>query len=634
MPERQKLALPFDLSLALPFAALGAVLLAVATPSYACGGFFCSTQPVNQVSERILFIPDNGTVTTHVQIEYNGAAPDFAWLLPVPSIPELSVSHNELFNQLQFATQPSFFLNFSEDSCNFFPIFRTLEDGAVAESAGGVEVVSSERIGPYDTVVITADDPDAVAQWLADNDYVLDGLGRDLLAPYVEAGMYFLALRLAPDREIGDLQPIAMTYQADRPAIPIRLTAVATQPDMGVQVWILGQDRAIPSNYLHVQINEARIDWFNGGFNYNEVVSEAADEADGQAFVTDYAGPAKIMDNRLFEEGRYDLDALRRIDDPATFTQALLRQGFPRDAQIQALLRRHIPIPALVRTEGILRIAFNGDQEAYDNANQNGNLDTIIESSFYNNMEQYEKYLADFSFDANAFADDINRVLIEPLRSAQGLFADYPYLTRLFTTLSADEMTLDPIFDFNPDLPTVDNVRTADARYECSGNEEEINFEDIVLIITLKDGREIRSQPFSGRDPLPLPVQAAAAQIERLDTSGPPEIISRATAIEANASTQESQPEAFDLLPNYPNPFNSGTVLPFRTPASARAALHIYNLAGQRVRTLFDGPVPSGLGRAEWDGLDDAGNSVSSGIYLYRMEAEGFGQTRKLLLLR
>ena len=89
----------------------------------ACGGFFCTTVPMNQVAETILFIQGEGRVTTHVQIQYSGAAADFAWILPVPAVPELAVSHNQIFTQLQLVTQPSFQLNFQEDvSCGFPPI--------------------------------------------------------------------------------------------------------------------------------------------------------------------------------------------------------------------------------------------------------------------------------------------------------------------------------------------------------------------------------------------------------------------------------------------------------------------------------------------------------------------------------
>lgn len=217
-------------------------------PINACGGFFCTTFPINQVSERILFVKGEGTVTTHVQIQYTGESHDFVWILPVPSQPKLEVSHNQVFQQLQFATQPSFFLDWQESPC-FFPIFRTF-DGAMptAVAEGAVEVVSEERTGPYDTADITSIDANAITEWLTNNDYQLDGLGADLLKPYVDGGFFFLALRLAPDRDLGDLQPIALTYEAEQPGIPIRLTAVATQPDMGVLVWVLGQNRAIPTN--------------------------------------------------------------------------------------------------------------------------------------------------------------------------------------------------------------------------------------------------------------------------------------------------------------------------------------------------------------------------------------------------
>ncbi len=494
----------------------------------ACGGFFCRIQPMNQAYERILFISDGEVVTTHVQIEYTGTAPDFAWVLPVPTPPDLKVSHNEIFNQLGFATQPNFILNWDDQGeCNLFWQVRfTATEGATDHATGGVEVVSEERVGPYDTAVITADDPEAISNWLIENGYNLDALGMDLLRPYVDEGFYFVALKLAPDRELGDLQPLALTYAAQCPGIPIRLTAVATQPDMGVLAWVLGSSRAIPKNYLHVQINEARIDWFNGGFNYPDVVTEAANEAGGQAFATDYAGSSIIMADRLYREGQYDLDRLRAYKDPVDFLDDMLRQGFPRDNQTQALIRRHIPMSQTVLEQGVLAVVYRGDQEAYNRAVEDTTLQAAAERSFYNNMGAYREYLTDFTFDASAFADDLNAVIIEPLRVAQNLMGDYPYLTRLFTTLSADEMTVDPMFDFNPDLPDVSNTRTADARLECpEGDPDKINFEEIVLIVTLKDGREIRSQPYKNRPPGPTLFRSAAAVVEQMDSSGDPVMV-------------------------------------------------------------------------------------------------------------
>jgi len=213
---------------------LAVLLTLFPAASFACGGFFCSTFPISQVNEKILFIQGERTVTTHVQIQYSGRPEDFAWILPVPSLPELSVSHNELFRQLESATQPSFVLDFvGEENCFNFPIFFRTDD-AVPTAEGSVDIVSEGQVGPFDTVVITGEDPEAVATWIRDNGYVLDGLGIELLAPYVNGGFHFVALKLAPDRDLGDLQPIALKYAAEKPGIPIQLTAVATEPDLGV----------------------------------------------------------------------------------------------------------------------------------------------------------------------------------------------------------------------------------------------------------------------------------------------------------------------------------------------------------------------------------------------------------------
>ncbi|MDA0748994.1 MAG: DUF2330 domain-containing protein [bacterium] len=507
------------------FGLIVGVLVTSPEAGWACGGFFCTTSPMNQVSEQILFVADpaQGVVTTHVQIQYTGDAHDFAWVLPVPSLPELKISHNEIFRQLGFSTQPRFVLNWDDEAqCAVFWPYVRATAGGEAEDGGGVEVVSQERVGPYEATVITADDPEAMVTWLRENKYQLDALGVDLLRPYVEGGFFFVALRLAPDKDLGDLQPLAMTYAADRPGIPIQLTAVATEPDLGVLVWVMGQDRAIPKNYLHVQINEAKIDWFNGGTNYTQVVGEAANEAGGQAFATDYAGSSKILDGLFYPEGQWDLDRLRLLKDPVDFLDEMLRQGFPRDAQTQALIRRRVPMSQRVLVEGVLAVLFRGDREAYDAAVADGSLQQRAEQSFYNNMEAYREYLVDMNFDPVGFADDLETVIVEPLRAAQDLVKEFPYLTRLYTTLSASEMTVDPMFDFNPDLPEVPSERTADARLECPEGDG-VDPKDVVLVVTLKDGREIRSRPFAGQEPGPVLFRSAAAVVERMDVSGQPE---------------------------------------------------------------------------------------------------------------
>ena len=96
----------------------------------------------------------------------------------------------------------------------------------------------------------------------------------------------------------------------------------------------------------------------------------------------------------------------------------------------------------------------------------------------------------------------------------------------------------------------------------------------------------------------------------------------------------DSQPQNFTLDQNYPNPFNSGTVIPFALPQGQDIELAVYNLAGQQVLKLVEGFRAAGRYNVSWDGRDQAGKTLASGLYLYRLEIGNQVETRKLLLLR
>ena len=94
-------------------------------------------------------------------------------------------------------------------------------------------------------------------------------------------------------------------------------------------------------------------------------------------------------------------------------------------------------------------------------------------------------------------------------------------------------------------------------------------------------------------------------------------------------------PQSFALFQNYPNPFNSSTLIRFALPEAQQMELTIYNLAGQQVVTLVEGVRHAGTYAVNWDGQDDDGQALASGVYLYRLQAgEGKVETRNLLLLR
>jgi len=102
-----------------------------------------------------------------------------------------------------------------------------------------------------------------------------------------------------------------------------------------------------------------------------------------------------------------------------------------------------------------------------------------------------------------------------------------------------------------------------------------------------------------------------------------------------NAKLSEEETIAgFSLGNAYPNPFNPETEISFSLPERAEVSLVIYNILGEKVKTLVNGEMSAGTHTVSWKGNDEAGNKVSSGIYFYRMQAGDFTQSKRLTLLK
>ena len=93
-------------------------------------------------------------------------------------------------------------------------------------------------------------------------------------------------------------------------------------------------------------------------------------------------------------------------------------------------------------------------------------------------------------------------------------------------------------------------------------------------------------------------------------------------------------PDDFELQQNYPNPFNPSTTIAFRLPINKRISLKVYNALGQEIRTLIDQKeYTAGLHTLEWDGLDNTGNQVASGTYIYQLRYGNFSLSKKMTIL-
>jgi len=427
----------------------------------ACGGFFCSqAQPVNQAAERIVFATNsNGTVTAAIQILYEGPSEKFSWLLPISSVPqgdEIALASNLAFQRLQTATNPNYTLTTRvEGTCRVEDFaggfgsggsasgaFGGSGGGGPASTPGGVTVEASGILGSFEWTVISldaslAEPADAAVQWLANNGYDVPPGAPRLLGPYLQDDMYLLALRLTKGSDVGSIRPIVLTYAGTKPSIPVKLTAVAANEDMGVMAWLLADAQAVPQNYLSLELNEARIDWFNASRNYNNLVVQAADDAGGQGFVTEFAGPASPLAQLVFsdaEEAQWDFFKKSSFQSfQAMFETSLV---FSQYDGFWDAVRGTVTLPAGV--------------------------------SFPDFQACPSCYAGEFTLSPAAFIAGLEKSVIEPMRRVRDLLLAHPTATRLYTTLSADEMTLDPLFTFNPDLPEVSNQHNAERIIECS----------------------------------------------------------------------------------------------------------------------------------------------------------------------
>jgi hypothetical protein len=249
----------------------GYVSMAAMPRADACGCFTPPdpTVPVVQAGERILFDHSNGIVTAHIQVAYSGPADQFGWLLPLPSEPSLELGVDEVFSQLITTTQPKYRLDREYHGvCPFDPNNPNRfggGGGAPSSDSGGENpadpdsiVVVQDSIGPYDYAVLRADSQQPMLDWLAENRYFVPTATAEAVTPYIHEGAFFLALKLRKGNEVGDLQPVVVRYASDLPMIPIVLTGVGATEDMPVLVWMVGEGRAIPRNYYHTLVNDAR----------------------------------------------------------------------------------------------------------------------------------------------------------------------------------------------------------------------------------------------------------------------------------------------------------------------------------------------------------------------------------------
>lgn len=206
-----------------------ATLLALPRPSEACAPAPPEGMRVHIASESAIIVWDEAARREHfirrASFRAAGPAPDFGFLVPTPSKPELGEVPDEAFYRLEDATRPVIehrqVLAGVEPTALCLMTLGAKRETASAVASAPVRVLEEKRVAGYDAVVLEADDPKALADWLKDHGYAASPVLTAWLTPYVASKWKLTAFKIAAGAAVGT-SAVRMTFSTERPFYPYR----------------------------------------------------------------------------------------------------------------------------------------------------------------------------------------------------------------------------------------------------------------------------------------------------------------------------------------------------------------------------------------------------------------------------
>lgn len=338
----------------------------------ACGGCFVPPAENTQVTgHRMILSVSPDQTTLYDQIEYSGNPEEFAWVLPTRGIVDVGISSDLVFNQLGFDTTVNVSpppLNCDWSLCEnndsaFGSSASSGAGGGGGQSNGGVDVVASEVVGPFETVQLQATDPQALNDWLDGHGYNIPAEIEPIIADYVNNGFGFLAMKLVPGVGVEKMQPVRISTPGAAPTLPLKMVAAGTGNTTTMTLYVVGEGRYEPANFPSFSIAEDDLvwDWDANLSNYRDLRQAGYDESQGFAWQTESSLSYSVMgfrstiinvldfvgvegsgyeatdDKTAYDVANEDLDVLFAGMDPSAVMVTRLRAELSRAALAEDL---------------------------------------------------------------------------------------------------------------------------------------------------------------------------------------------------------------------------------------------------------------------------------------------------------
>ena len=205
--------------------------------SLADGGFFFPLyRDMYEPNQLAMIVFDDMVEKIIFQIDYEGDAEDFAWIVPVPGYPKLFSVEDDIFYELHQLTQPPPPSSFGCGWGGGEPTSGLEDDG--------VHIWEENQVGIYYTTTLSASDPNSLVDWLNDNGYAFPVEGQEILDYYVQKNWFFVAMKIQHEETIkisenytGAIQPIGIMFFSDDMIYPLKISSLST-PSWGTEVLI------------------------------------------------------------------------------------------------------------------------------------------------------------------------------------------------------------------------------------------------------------------------------------------------------------------------------------------------------------------------------------------------------------
>ncbi len=284
---------------------LAASLTLLPARALACGGCFgpiTSSTPTVVTGHRMAFAISETQTVLWDQFEYQGEAEDFSWVLPVRPGAFLELAADAWLSSLDTFTTTTVVsptLNCAQASASNGGCGCGSADSAPLSASGaagyvpppGVTVVRHETVGPYETVVVRSEDPNALTTWLVDNGYTIPDEIQPVIEAYVSEGNDFLALKLQAGYGVQQMEPVRVITPGGDYLLPLRMVAAGIGSFVDIKLFVIAERRYGLPDLAEVSVlpKDVVYDFATSNSNYPALRNEALAQNRGKSYIVPYA---------------------------------------------------------------------------------------------------------------------------------------------------------------------------------------------------------------------------------------------------------------------------------------------------------------------------------------------------------